>query len=487
MAAEAAAVVASARLLAVGQVQWAAVWTARMARPVLRVVGAVVAVGWEDQDQEDGAVVVAAEEVEDLDHRREEEEDPAAVLVQDLVVPVPAPTVAVVTITACTVVTVDTAVLEGTAVRLRLITFGTVAVVMAIQENMLGTMAISAVVEEVEGLKWEEILRLINRSPLMAAVAEEDLAEALALPGLALHPDRTTHSRSNHNTSNRIDMVMAGMDLETIVEVVAVASDLLPPNNPTRIRALHRPSGKIIRARIRHNTTDRQDLVVVAEQGVAAVVVWVQVALYILRQRGELPIMNQEWEEEEAGAVLEPLGRVIMTPPISDRDQDLHRHHRLDRCNTSNTNKARPWHLRGQGQTNLLGSLQHRHHLLAKRRAHRRPSKRQSHRRRKNRRNPRYQRGHPLRHQLIHRPNFWHRLGWSQSERRWSFAMPHFSNSIESWRSFVPNEQFWRSFLSVWMLSARSTTLCMAKQKRVLPRVLQQKRGNKDSLINHNS
>lgn len=57
--------------------------------------------------------------------------------------------------------------------------------------------------------------------------------------------------------------------------------------------------------------------------------------------------------------------------------------------------------------------------------------------------------------------------------------MLHFSSSIESWRSFVPSEQFWRSFLSVWMLSARNTTVCMAKQTRVLPKVLQQKRGNK--------
>ena len=471
VAAEAEAAVASARLLAADPVQWAAGWTARTVRPVLRVVGAVVAAGWEgqdqDQDREDGAVVAAAEEVEDLDHRREEGEDPAAVLVQGLVDPAPAPTAAE-TITACTAATVDTAALVGTAVRLRLITFGTVAVVMATQEIMLGIMAISAGVEEVEGLKWAEILPLINRSPLIAvAVEEEDQAEALGRPGLALHPDRITHSRSSRNTSNRIDMGMVGMDLETTAEVVAVASDLLPPNIPTRIRALHRHSGKIIRARIRHNTIDRQDLVVVVAEQVAvsaAAVVWVQVELYILRQREEPLIMNQEWEEE-AGAVLEPLGRITMTPSISDRDQDLHRHHRLDRCNTSNTNKVHRWHLRGQGQTNLLGSLQHRHRhrLLAKRRARLRPSKRQSHRRRNNRRNPRYQRGHPLRHQLIRRPNLWHRPGWSHCERRWSFAMLHFSSSIESWRSFVPNEQFWRSFLSVWMLSARNTTVCMAK------------------------
>lgn len=318
VAAEAAAAVASARLLAADPARWAAVWTARTVRPVLRVVGAVVAVGWEDQDREDGAVVAAAEELEDLDHRREEGEDPAAVLVQDLVDLVPAPMVAE-TITACTAVTVDTAALVGTAVRLRLITFGTVSVVMAIQEIMLGIMAISAVVEEVEGLKWEEILRLINHSPLIAAVAEEeDQAVALAPLDLVLHPDRTTHSRSNHNTSNRIDMGMVGMDLETTAEVVAVvASDLLPPNIPTRIRALHRHSGKIIRARIRHNTIDRQDLVVVVAEQVAvssAVVVWVQVELYILRQREEPQIMSQEWEEEEAGAVLEPLGRRITTP-----------------------------------------------------------------------------------------------------------------------------------------------------------------------------
>ena len=248
VAAEAEEAVASARLLAADPVQWAAGWTARTVRPVLRVVGAVVAAGWEgqgqDRDREDGAVGAAAEVGEDLDRRREEEEAPAAVLVQGLVDPDPAPTAAE-TITACTAATVDTAALVGTAVRLRLITFGTVAVVMATQEIMLGIMAISAVVEEVEGLKWEEILPLINRSPLIAValVEEEDQAEALGRPGLALHPDRITHSRTNHNTSNRLDMAMVGMDLETTAEVVAVASDLLPPNIPTRIRALHRHSG----------------------------------------------------------------------------------------------------------------------------------------------------------------------------------------------------------------------------------------------------
>ena len=282
VAAEAAAVGASARPLAVADpARWAAAgWTARTVRPVLRVVGAVAAAGWEDQDQEDGAAAVEAVEEagEDLDRRREEvaEADPAAVMVQDLVDLADPARTAAETITACTAVTADTAALVV----------------------MLGTMAISAVVAEVEGLhQWEEIPRLISRSPLIAAAvaAEEevDQAEALGLPGLALHPDRTTHSLSNRSTSNRIDMAMVGMDSETIVEVVAVAvaTDLLPPSNPTRIRALHRNSGKTIRARIRHNTTDRQDLVVV-------VVEWVQAAIY-RRQRGEPPITSQEWEEAE--------------------------------------------------------------------------------------------------------------------------------------------------------------------------------------------
>lgn len=334
LAAEAVAVAESARLLAADQVQWAAavaaVWTARTVRPELREVLAFVMGAYVVGDNRDGAAVAA----EDLDHNRREEAEGEVAAALDLVVLVLVPSAAEM-ITACTADTADTADLEATAVHLRLITFGTV-VVMATQEIMSGT-----------------------------TVAEEGQAEALGLLGLVLPPDRITHSRTNHNTSNRIDMAMVGMDLETIV-----ASDLLPPNNPTRTRALRRHSGKLIRARIRHNTTDRQDPEVVAEQvSVSVAVVWAQAALCLLRQRGELLNMSKEWEE---AAVSEPLARIITTPPTSGREQDHHRHHRLDRCNTSsttstsNTSKAHPWHLRGQGKTNLSRSLPHRHHLLVK-------------------------------------------------------------------------------------------------------------------------
>ena len=460
-AAEAAAEVASVRLLAVGPVQWAEGWTARTVQPVLRAVEAVVAAGWEDQDQdrEDGA----AEVEEDLDRRREEAE--GAALVQDLVAQAPVPTAAA-TITACTAVTVDTAALVGTAVRLRLITFGTVVavVVMAIQEIMLGIMAISAVVEEEEVHKWEEIRRLINRSRLIVAAAE--VAEALAHPGPALHPDRIIHSRNNHSTSNRIDMAMAmvmvGMGLEMSAE--AVALDLPRLNNPTRIiRALRHHSGKI-RARIRHNSIEPQDQDHAAEQGAAAaaVVVWVRVVLYLLRQRGEHPTTSQEW----AAAVLEPLDQVIMTPPTtSDREQDHHRHC-LDRCNsTSSTNKAHPWHPRGQGPRKLSRS---RHHLPAKRRVHQSRSIRQSHQRRRNRRNPRYRLGRPPRHPRSHRPSLWRRPALLLCERKWNFVTLHSSNLIGNLRLSVPSELFWRSFPSEWTPSARSTTDFMAKQTRLL-------------------
>lgn len=46
----------------------------------------------------------------------------------------------------------------------------------------------------------------------------------------------------------------------------------------------------------------------------------------------------------------------------------------------------------------------------------------------------------------------------------------------------MPSGRFWRSFPSVWMLSEKSTTVCMARIMTLL-RVMQQKRINNSSSV----